>query len=355
MVIVNKKEQDNVKTFSVMLVLAGLTFSAMGQNSNNPFTVPTVWPGQVPASAAPPKAAVQVGAGLNPFPPVNPKLFTATAPSQATVESFLNALWGYDSTRIWSVAGIEKTAAPGVSRITVLVTDRTGSAGLQKAVFFMTPDGKHVIASDVLPFGAQPFADMRKMMQDRADGPAKGAVGKELLFVEFADLQCAGCKTAQGTISQLARDYPQARIVFEDAPQEATHPAALDAAAYGVCVAQKSEAAFFTYAQAVYDSQDALTATGKEAALKSAAGKAGQDPEATAACAASQATRDKVQAAEKLAEDASIPQVPVLVVNGRIVPLANISYDTIDKVIRHQAELDGVTLPAPQPKLGTLQ
>jgi len=345
---------NNVKTLTITLALAALTITAAAQTSNNPFTVPSQRPAQAPGTT-PPTTAGQVGGVLNPFPPMNPKLFTASSPTMATVESFLSAMWGYEPSRIWNVAGIEKTNVPGIVKITVLLADRAGNGGLQKAVFFVTPDGKHVIGSDILPFGAQPFAEARKLMLDRADGPARGAASKDLLVVEFADLQCPSCKAAQPAIQQLMRDYPQARVVFEDAPQEATHPVSADAAAYGVCMAQKGDAAFFSFVQAVYDTQDTLSATGRDTALKTAAAKVGQDPEAIATCAASPATRSAVQATEDLAAAIGITQTPSLVINGRIVPLAGISYEVLEKVLRHQAEMDGVALPAPQPKLQSLQ
>ena len=52
----------------------------------------------------------------------------------------------------------------------------------------------------MIPFGATPFADIRKTLQASADGAARGATGKDLLLVEFADLQCPHCKEAQGTM-----------------------------------------------------------------------------------------------------------------------------------------------------------
>lgn len=334
------------------LVLGGTMAAAAQQYNSNP--LPPVGPKKTDQDqpAQPPAPTAQITAD-NPFPPVNPRMFTAALPARATVESFLKALWGYDPSRIWSVAGIEKTPAEGVSRITVLLSSRTGG-GLQRATFFVLPDQKHAIAESVIPFGPQPFAEMRKVMQDRADGPALGAAGKELLLVEFADLQCARCKDAQATMNQLAQDFPQARIVFEDVPVDG-HPAAYQAASYGVCVAQQSSAAFFTYVQAVYDSQDALTATGTEQALKDAVTKAGLNPGAVAACAATQATKDVLTGVVKLGQDAGVEQTPVLFANGRLIALGALPYDTIKDIVLHEAQMDGVSVPTPAPRLNTLK
>ncbi len=95
------------------------------------------------------------------------------------MNAFLKALWGYDPNRIWRVEAIQTTAAPGVSKVVVFVSDKTPNAKVQPTAFFVTPDGKHAIAGDaVIPFGATPFADARKMLQDarmarRAARPAR--------------------------------------------------------------------------------------------------------------------------------------------------------------------------------------
>ncbi len=174
--------------------------------------------------AAPPAPPLQLNdlgqtAKPDPFPPVNPKYFTAATPTVDTVNAFLKALWGYDANRIWRVEAIQKTRAPDVSKVIVFVSDKSPNAKVQSTAFFVTPDGKHAIAGDaVIPFGATPFAEVRKTLEERADGAARGAAGKDLLLVEFADLQCPHCKEAQGTMDQLVKDFPNARVVFQSFP-----------------------------------------------------------------------------------------------------------------------------------------
>ncbi len=60
-------------------------------------------------------------------------------------------------------------------------------------------------------------------------------------------------------------------------------------------------------------------------------------------CAASPAVKDIVNADIKLAQDAGVDQTPLLLVNGRLLPLAGtITYDQIKQLIQFQATLDGV-------------
>lgn len=283
----------------------------------------------------------------DPFPPANPKYFTAATPTVDTVNAFLKTLWGYDTNRIWRVEAIQKTEAPGVSKVIVFVSDKSPNAKVQTTAFFVTPDGNHAIAGDgIVPFGATPFAELRKTMEARADGAARGAASKDLLLVEFADLECPHCKEAQGTMDQLVKDFPNARVVFQSFPLVQIHPFAFKAAAYGYCVQKQNNDAFFTYAAAVFDNQAALTPETADATLKNAVTKAGLDPAAIDACAATPAIKDQVNASVKLAEEIGVNQTPTLVVNGHLLPMSQVPYETLKKIVAYQAQLDGVSTGA---------
>lgn len=280
----------------------------------------------------------------DPFPPVNQKFFTAATPTVDTVNSFLKTIWGYDPNRIWRVEAIQTTAAPGVSKVVVYVSDRSPNAKVQSMGFFVTPDGKHAIAdsSGVISFGATPFADNRRMLQERADGAWRGASNKDFLMVEFADMQCPHCKEAQATMEQLVKDFPNARVVFQSFPLTDIHPFAFKAAAYGYCVQKQKNDAFFPYAAAVFDTQAALTAETGDETLKNAVTKVGLDPAAVDTCAATQAIKDQVNASIKLGGDVGVDQTPLLAVNGRLLPIAQVPYETLKTIVSYQAVLDGV-------------
>jgi protein-disulfide isomerase len=310
---------------------------------------------------------VAAAAPVDPFPPVNPKYFTAASPTVETVNRFLKAMWGYDVNRIWRVEAIQATEAPGTSKVVIFVSEKSPNAKVQSTAFVITPDGKHAIAADagggvaVLPFGAAPFADARELLKAHADGATRGAADKGLMLVEFADLQCPHCKEAQGTMDQIVKDFPKAHVVYQPFPLVDIHPSAFKAAAYGVCVQKQSNDAYFPYAAAVYDTQDKLTPETDDATLKTAVAKAGLDASAIAACSATQATKDIVTADIKLADDLGVDQTPMLSVNGHLLPLAAFPYETLKQIIAYQASLDGVdsgataeTL-APKPKPPTLQ
>lgn len=300
-----------------------------------------------PASALQLQNLDQAGKPVDPFPPVNAKYFTATSPTVETVNTFLKTLWGYDTNRIWRVEAIQKTSAPDVSKVIVFVSDKSPNAKVQPTVFFVTPDGTHAIAGDgVMSFGAAPFAESRKILQARADGAARGATAKDLLLVEFSDLQCPHCKDAQTTMEQLSKDFPNARVVYQSYPLTEIHPFAFKAAAYGYCIEKQKSDAFFPYAAAVFDAQAALTPETGDETLKSAVTKAGLDPAAVDTCAATPAIKDQVNASIKLAQDVGVEQTPMLAVNGHLLPLTGVPYETLKRIIAYQATLDGVSTGA---------
>jgi protein-disulfide isomerase len=291
-------------------------------------------PPQEPSAPAPASAPV--------FPKPDPAQFTATFPSKDLINAFLQASWGYDETRFWQVQAILKTEVDTISKVKVLVGDKTGKQKPALLQFLALSDGKHIIAdNEIIPFGEHPFAENRAVLLQRADGPYRGSALKDLELVEFADFQCPHCKEAQATMEKLAVDYPKARIVFQNYPLP-QHPAARTAAAYGACVAKLGgNDAFFGFAATVFDGQDGLaTPDGATLTLNSAVTKAGLDPAKVSACAATQAINEGIDASIKLAQDLTINQTPMLLVNGRLVPIGGTPYETVKRMVDYQIKLD---------------
>jgi protein-disulfide isomerase len=294
-------------------------------------------PAQAPSAPAPATAPV--------FPKPDPANFTATAPTKETVNAFLQTSWGYDDSRIWQVQAILKTQVEGISKVIVYFGDKAGKTKLSGLQFFALADGKHIIAGDeIIPFGEKPFADARAQLQQRATGPYRGSASKDLELVEFADFQCPHCKEAQANMDKLAADFPKARIVFQNYPLARIHPASVSAASYSICVAKEGGSnAFFTFASTVFEGQDGLnTADGATLTLNSAVAKAGLDPAKIKACSATPETAATLAASVKLAEDLSINQTPILLINGRQVPVAGTPYETLKQIVEYQIKLDGI-------------
>jgi len=284
------------------------------------------------------------------FPPPDPKNFTAASPTRATVEAFLKVSWGYDTDRIYQVQAIQNTAAPGISKVTVFVAQKSNSNPQQVATlaFYVTPDGKHLISNDLsmLVFGDHPYADTRRILSARADGPSRGSADKKFEFVEFADFQCPHCKAVQPIIDRLLTDFPRAHFVFENFPLTALHSEAYKAATYSVCVAQQSgNEAFFKFADAVFAAQDGLTPQTSDATLADAVTKVGLDPAKVGSCSYTAAAKGSVDASIKLGQDVDVNQTPMFFVNGRQIPIGEVAnndipYETLKQIVAYQLSLD---------------
>ena len=347
------------------MVLVGVLqaggFEASAQTATSPATAAplerrplTAGAAGVPAQGAA-AGAPAAGAAAAGFPATDPRNFTAASPSVETVNSFLHALWGFDENRSWSVSAIQPTQAPGVVAVHVLVAEKTQPSRMAQTTLYITPDGQHAIAGEVIRFGPQPFAETKALLARSANGPSRGAADKQLELVEFTDLQCTACKTAQATMDQLQQQFPQAHVVVEDMPLTRSHPFAYRAAAVGYCVRQaKGDTGYFSYAQAVMASQADLTSEKVDATLSAAAKTAGAEPAATMSCAATPAAKAAVDAVVQLGNQAGVTDVPTLVVNGRALPLAQVPVQTLNRIVVFQGQLDGLSVQQ-QPSLSTLK
>jgi len=305
---------------------------------------------QVPAApaqgSAAPAPSAPAPAVAPTFPKPDPANFTASAPTKELVNAFLQSSWGYDENRVWQVQAILKTPVDGISKVVILIGDKTGKQKVGALQFFALPDGQHIIAGDdVLPFGEHPYAGYRTELEQKADGPYHGSASKDLELVEFADFQCPHCKEAQANMDKLATDFPKARIVFQNYPLAKIHPESVTSASYGVCVAKLGGSdAFFRFATAVFDGQDGLaTPDGATLTLNSAVAKAGVDAAKVAACVSSPETGTQVENSVKLAQSLNISQTPTLMVNGRQIPMGGVPYETLKQLVQYQAKLDGVS------------
>ena len=336
-----------MKTMAMALVV--MTGLGVGACAQTPVLSPATAESEQAQTAAP-----HATAPVDPFPPINLKNFTADSPTTAEVNAFLKQVWGYDDSRIWRVAAIRKTQAPGVVQVVVFTADKAHPEKLARSEFFITPDGKHAIAGGVVDFGATPFADRRALMQQEANGPAEGAAGKDLLMVLFVDLLNGRSKEAQEAANNLVKDIPQARLVVENLPADGS-PYAFHTAAEGVCVRKvKGDSAFFAYSQEVYAKQKGLTAATLQATLDAAVEAAGGDAKSVNACSLTPETKANVEASIALAGKAGVESAPMLVVNGRVLPPVDVSYDALKRIVAYQGKLDGLTVNV-QPTLSNLK
>ena len=88
-------------------------------------------------------------------------------PSNETAEAFLRRMFGYNENLAFKVSSVKPTGAEGVSEVTSIVNTPQGQ---QVSKLFVTPDGKHAISGDMIPFGRDPYAENREILKDAFGG-----------------------------------------------------------------------------------------------------------------------------------------------------------------------------------------
>src|SRR5215469_492104 len=244
---------------------------------------------------------------------------TANLPSEDTVNSFMVQTFGYDSTITWKIVSIKPSEAEGLAEVVVVLTSPKGQ---QATTLYVTPDGKHALTGDILPFGSKPYAPAQQALLKGINGVGKGPDKSPVTIVEFSDLQCPHCKEAQPIVDKLLADEPKARFVFQQYPLP-MHNWAEKAASYADCIGRTSKDAFWKFVQGTYDEQSNITESNADEKLAAIADKSGVKGSEMTACAAKPATMSHVQKSVDLGTSVGVTGTPTLFINGRRI--ANVS------------------------------
>jgi len=240
---------------------------------------------------------------------------TPDLPSEATVDSFLQQTFGYQTDVSWKISSIKPAGVAGLAEVTVILANPQGQ---QLSKFYVAPDGEHAVIGDIIPFGARPFDHAKNLLNKGISGPEKGPKDAPVTIVEFGDLQCPACKAAQPTIEALVAAEPNARFVFQNFPLE-MHNWAAKGAYYADCVGRASNDAFWKFISQTYATQSDITAENADEKLTALADGAGVKGAEIAACAAKPETKAHVDASIALGKSVDVTGTPSLYINGRKV------------------------------------
>jgi protein-disulfide isomerase len=247
-------------------------------------------------------------------------------PSEDTVNAFMKATFGYDSTLTWKILSIKPSEAEGMAEVDVTVT---GPQGPQNQKFFVSSDNKHALIGEILPFGARPFEPIEKELEKGVNGPARGPANATVTFVEFSDLQCPHCKDAQPNVEKLLAENKNIRVIFQSFPLP-MHDWATKAALYADCVQRSSNDAFWKFIDGIFAAQADITVSNADEKLTGLADAAGVKGTEIAACAAKPETTTRLEQSQNLGTKLDVNSTPTFFINGRRVP--GVSYDVLKKL-----------------------
>src|ERR1017187_5101168 len=248
-------------------------------------------------------------------PAEKPAAAAVNLPSEATVDSFMQQTFGYESQVTWKISSIKPAVVPGLAQVDVIVANPQGQ---QLSRFYVTADGEHAVVGDIIPFGAKPFDPAKKTLEKGITGPSRGPKDAPVTIVEFGDLQCPACKAAQPAIEALIASEPNARFVFQSFPLE-MHNWAAKGAAYADCVGRASSEAFWKFVSKTYETQSDITAENADEKLTALADGAGVNGADIAVCASTPVTQAHVEASLALGKAVNVTGTPTLFINGRSI------------------------------------
>lgn len=259
-----------------------------------------------------------------------PTSASANLPSEATVNSFLQHMFGWNQNVTWKVVEIQPSAAVGIAEVTVVFNTPEGQSAQR---IYVTSDQKDAFSGDLVPFGADPFAPARVVLK-AANGPVQGPSDAAVTIVEFADLECPACKKAQENLHKLMNEEPKAKLIFQNFPLETIHKWALLGAKYVDCLAQQNNETTFKFIATVYDHQGEINEQNAAQSLQNYVKEAGGDPAVIGACVARPETEKRVRESLALGEKLGITSTPTFFINGRKVQnFTNSPYEMIKAMV----------------------
>jgi protein-disulfide isomerase len=284
---------------------------------------------QLPAQTSAP--ASQAGSA-KPAPSITA---SSSLPSEATVDTFLKKMFGWNPELNFKVVEIKPSEASGISQATVVISTPRGA---QPVRLYITQDQKYAFMAELLPFGADPFSQAREALK-QANGPAHGPADATITIVEFGDLECPACKAAQPNITKLMEEEPKAKLVFQNYPLEKIHKWALPAAKYLDCLGRQNNDAVWKFIATTYEHQSEINEQNVDQMLKGYVKDSGGDPDAVAACVAKPETEKRVRDSIALAEKLDVTSTPTFFINGRrLVGFSNNNppYDAVKEMVDYE-------------------
>jgi protein-disulfide isomerase len=175
-----------------------------------------------------------------------------------------------------------------------------------------------------------------------------GAPNASVTVEEFADFQCPACGSVNPIIKEVVATYGnRIRFIYRNFPLVSMHPQAYEAAVATEAARMQDPAKFWTMSNKLFETQQAWTNNPNYRQIWDGyAQEIGLDVERFKADMAGSGAKSRVDADLARGRGLSIDSTPTLLVNGKNIPLQQITVATLRQVIDAEIQNAMKTQPA---------
>ncbi|MFQ5786803.1 MAG: DsbA family protein, partial [Thermodesulfobacteriota bacterium] len=195
--------------------------------------------------------------------------------------------------------------------------------GRQSIPVLLSTDGKHIILAEIIDSTVDPLKEtMSKISLD--DVPVKGNDKAQVTIVEYSDFQCPFCKRATDMLPGIMEEYDgKVKVFYKQLPLP-NHNWAKDAAIASICASKQGNEKFWEFHDLVFENQRSVTVDNSKDEFKGFAKKIGLNTDEFDKCLNSPDVAQRLQKEIKEAQSIGVSSTPTFVVDGMIVPGANL-------------------------------
>ncbi len=196
--------------------------------------------------------------------------------------------------------------------------------GRQTVPVFISGNGKFlVLGTEIYDTTVDPQKEIMEKISLK-NVPTKGTDNAKVVIVEYSDFQCPFCKRGKDMLPQILKDYSgKVQIAFKQLPLK-NHNWAMPAAIASVCAYQQGNDKFWAFHDKLFDSQKDITLENSKEKFNQFAKESGLDTKKFDVCLASKEAAAEVETQMNEAVGIGVQSTPTFVVNGMIVPGANL-------------------------------
>lgn len=187
----------------------------------------------------------------------------------------------------------------------------------------VSDDGKKILVGELLDTTVNPLKEITDKIS-MENVPMKGNENAEVTVVEYSDFQCPFCKRGASMLPQILEDYQdKVKIVYKQLPLS-NHKWAKPASIASLCSFEQDPEKFWEFHDSVFEKQNEINVDNADARLKEIAQNIGLDVAAYEKCIESEEIAARVQSDIEEAKAIGVSSTPTFVVDGMIVPGANL-------------------------------